>query len=59
MNVQGSIRLIGIALLCIVGLAACDKGPAQSAGEKIDDTAEDVGEKMDETVDKVEEKLEK
>lgn len=59
MNVSGNVRLIGIALLCVVGLAACDKGPAQSAGEKIDDAAEEVGEKMDETADKVEEKLEK
>ncbi len=59
MNVRGNVRLIGIALLCVAGLAACDKGPAQSAGEKIDDAAEEVGEKMDETADKVEEKLEK
>lgn len=59
MKISGNFRLISVALLCVVGLAACDKGPAQSAGEKIDNAAEDVGDKMDDVADKVEEKLEK
>lgn len=59
MKISGNFRLISVALLCVFALAACGKGPAQSAGEKIDNAAEDVGDKMDDVADKVEEKLEK
>jgi osmotically-inducible protein OsmY len=49
MKVMESCKLIGISMLFAVGLAACDKpGPAETAGKKIDQTAEKVGEKMSE-----------
>jgi hyperosmotically inducible periplasmic protein len=49
MKVIESCKLIGISMLLVVGLAACDKpGPAETAGKKIDQTADKVGEKMGE-----------
>lgn len=54
----GNLKLIGISLLLVIGLAACDKpGPAETAGKKIDQTADKVGEKIGEAADKVGEKL--
>jgi hyperosmotically inducible periplasmic protein len=42
-------KLIGISMLLVVGLTACEKpGPAETAGKKIDQTADKVGEKMGE-----------
>ena len=41
--------MIGVSMLLVVGLAACNKpGPAETAGKKIDQTAEKVGDKMGE-----------
>lgn len=49
MNIQNNLTLIGVSMLLVVGLAACNKpGPAETAGKKIDQTAEKVGEKMGE-----------
>lgn len=49
MKVPENLKLIGISMLLVVGLAACNKpGPAETAGKKIDQTAEKVGEKMGE-----------
>jgi hypothetical protein len=49
MKVPKNLKLIGISMLVIIGLAACDKpGPAETAGKKIDQTAEKVGERMGE-----------
>ena len=46
-------------MLLVAGLAACDNpGPAETAGKKIDQTAEKAGIKIGEAVDKVGEKLE-
>ncbi len=48
-------KLIGISMLLVAGLAACDKpGPAENAGRKIDETADAAGEKMGKAADKVE-----
>jgi hypothetical protein len=49
-----------IALSFVVaGLTACgEKGSAERAGKKIDETVEKVGEKIDDTVEKVGEKVE-
>lgn len=54
-----NLKLISVALLLAVGLSACDNtpGPAESAGKKIDQTANDAGKKIGETVDQVGEKL--
>lgn len=47
MKISQSIKLAGVSMLLAVGLAACDKpGPAETAGKKIDQTADKVGDKM-------------
>lgn len=49
MKVIESCKLIGVSTLLVFGLAACDKpGPAETAGKKIDQTADKVSEKMGE-----------
>ena len=60
MKTSMNFKLIGISLLLVAGLTACDKpgpGPAESAGKKLDQTAEKAGQKISETADKVGEKL--
>lgn len=58
MKVITNLRLIGISLLLVVGLGACGKpGPAETAGKKIDQTADAAGKKMGEAAEKVGEKL--
>lgn len=53
-----SLRMIAISTLLVVGLAACDKpGPAESAGKKIDETANEAGKKISEAASKVGEKI--
>ena len=59
MKALGKFKLIGLSLLIVAGLAACDNksGPAERAGAKIDQAANEAGKKMGETVDKVGEKM--
>ena len=58
MKVLNSFRFIGVALLFAVGLAACDTpGPAENAGKKLDQTANDAGRKIGDAVDKAGERL--
>ena len=58
MKVAENIKLIGVSLLMVVGLAACDKpGPAETAGRKIDQTVDKVGEKIGSAADNVGDKL--
>jgi hyperosmotically inducible protein len=53
-----NMKLIGISLLAVAALAACDKpGPAETAGRKIDQTAGDAGKKISEAADKAGQKL--
>lgn len=53
-----SWKLLGLSMLVVGGLAACDKpGPAETAGKKIDQTADAAGKKMGEAADKVGDKL--
>lgn len=53
MNLPANWKAIGISMLVVVGLAACDKpGPAETAGKKIDQTADDAGKKLGEVADK-------
>lgn len=49
------LKLIAIAVLLTIGIAACDKapGPAESAGKQIDQTVNEAGKAISETVDKV------
>jgi len=47
MKVPKNFKLIGVSMLLLVGLAACEKpGPAETAGKKIDQTADQVGDKL-------------
>ncbi len=69
MEISKSWRLLGVTLLVLGGLGACDKpGSAESAGrrldqaadataKKIDQTTDAAGRKMGEVADKVGEKL--
>ena len=58
MKILENFKLIGISMLLIVGLTACDKpGPAETAGKKIDQTADEAGKKIGEAADKVSKKL--
>lgn len=58
MNALANLKLIGVSVLIVVGLAACDKpGPAETAGKKIDQAAEQAREKISETADNASEKM--
>jgi hypothetical protein len=46
-----------LAGLLIIGLSACEKGPAEKAGEAIDDAASDVADAAEDAADAVEEKM--
>jgi len=55
-----SYRNITAALLSgllLMGLSACEKGPAEKAGEAIDDAASDVADKTGDAAEVVKEKL--
>lgn len=41
--------------LLILGLSACEKGPAEKAGEAIDEAASDVAEKAEDMKEAIEE----
>lgn len=58
MKISENLKLVGISMLLAVGLAACDRpGPAETAGKKIDQTADQAGKKIGEAADNVGEKL--
>ena len=44
--------------LLLLGLSACEKGPAEKAGEAIDDTASDMADTAEDATDAVKEKME-
>jgi hyperosmotically inducible protein len=49
-----------LVLICATaGLAACQKGPAEKAGEKIDNAAKNVGEKVEHAGDKIKDSVKK
>ena len=45
------------AVLLIMSLSSCDKGPAEKAGEAIDDAASNVADKSEETAETIKDKL--
>ncbi|HSI38302.1 MAG TPA: hypothetical protein VK946_04460 [Methylotenera sp.] len=57
MNIN-KLSVATLALLFAIGLTACEKGPAEKAGEKIDNAAENMGDKIEEATDKAGDKLE-
>jgi hyperosmotically inducible periplasmic protein len=58
MKVKENFTLIGISILLICGLTACDKpGPAETAGKKIDQTAAEASKRIGEATDEIGKKL--
>ena len=57
MNIR-KLSILAIALLTVIGLAACEKGPAEKAGEKMDNAAENIGDKIEDATDDAGDKLE-
>lgn len=57
MNIN-KLSVAALALLFAIGLTACEKGPAEKAGEKIDNAAEKMGDKIEDATDKAGDKLE-
>lgn len=57
MNIN-KLSIAALALLITIGLAACEKGPAEKAGEKIDNAAENLGDKVEDATDDAGDKLE-
>lgn len=59
MKLNSAIATAIVLSFALAGLTACEKGPAEKAGEKIDDTAKNVGEKMENAGDKVKDAVKK
>ena len=57
MKVYKSITTALFAGLLLVGLSACEKGPAEKAGEAIDDAASDIADKSEDAAEAMKEKL--
>ena len=58
MKTLTNLKSVGIALLVVAGLTACDKpGPAEAAGKKIDQTANDAGKAISNATEKVGDKI--
>jgi hyperosmotically inducible protein len=58
MKALENFKLFGMSILLVAGLAACDQpGPAETAGKKIDQTADEASKKMGAATDKAGEKI--
>src|SRR5689334_16194294 len=58
MKIKENLMLIGISMLFVCGLTACDKpGPAETAGKKIDQTAGEASKRIGEAADEIGKKL--
>jgi hypothetical protein len=57
MKLYKNITATLLAGLLLMGLSACEKGPAEEAGKAIDDAASDVADKSGEAAEAVKEKL--
>jgi hypothetical protein len=49
-RVTGTALILGLLL---VALSGCEKGPAEKAGESVDDAVENVGESLEEAGDSI------
>mgnify|MGYP001822387632 FL=1 len=47
-----------LAAMLAVGISGCDKGPAESAGEAIDEAFEDAGEAIEDAGEAIEDAVE-
>lgn len=53
------LSIAALATFIIIGMTACEKkGPAEQAGENIDNAAENLGEKIEDATDNAGDKLE-
>lgn len=53
------LSIAALATFLILGVTACDKkGPAEQAGENIDNAAENMGDKLEDATDDAGDKLE-
>jgi hypothetical protein len=59
MKFNSGIAAAIVLSFAVAGLTACEKGPAEKAGEKIDNAAKKVGDKMEEAGDKVKDAVKK
>ena len=57
MKLYKKIATALLAGLLLMGLAACEKGPAEKAGKAIDDAASDVADKSEEAAEAVKKKF--
>ncbi len=58
MNVS-KLTLTTLLLTALIGLTACqEKGPAERAGENIDNATEDMGDKIEDATDNAGDKVE-
>ena len=57
MKLYKNITTTLLAGIFLMGLAACEEGPAEKAGKAIDDAASDVADKSEEAAEAVKEKL--
>lgn len=55
---SNKLSIAALTLLLAVGLTACEKGPAEKAGEKMDNAAETMGDKIENATDNAGEKME-
>ena len=55
---MSKISIATLTLLLAMGLTACEKGPAEKAGEKIDNAVENAGDKIEDATDSAGQKLE-
>jgi hypothetical protein len=53
MKFNSAIAAAIVLSFAVAGLTACEKGPAERAGEKIDNAAKKVGDKLEDAGDKI------
>lgn len=52
-----SLSCVAIASVSMLALTACEEGPAEEAGEQIDDAADDVSDGLEDAADEVEDTI--
>lgn len=55
---NNKLSIAALALFITIGIAGCEKGPAEKAGEEIDNAAESMGDKIENATDEAGDKLE-
>lgn len=55
---MNKLSIAALALVMGLGLAACEKGPAEEVGEKMDNAAENMGDKIEDATDDAGDELE-